>query len=453
MSHARISGSNVLRRDLATKWFLFFVGLTPTIKYLPVLAILLICVALADLRTTLNNKLVVFFLVQYAIIGLFFNYLHSGIFGSVRLDRHYLLLIVLSPFIVGFIFHQKEKILKYSTTWISFGLIASFFILIFDFIFEFNGSRCHAWGWMFNSLAPAMMIAPLLAIVFHNFSSRPNSQRVLPLVVLCMAIISVSALSGARMGFYIALFLFLTLIFREVFCRHSGGQGSKNTRDLVIALLLGISVSWLLDNKFSCNFYERLGYTLDSARFAGATILGAKNNIDESDNVEQALKSKISDISLNAQPTKNNVDRSEEKSLRASEMIERGMPVSEATRLALWVASVDAIRASPMLGYGTFRESHVITGKANVDLNFASHNQYLSWFLWGGIFVFFSGIFFLIIPILPVESYKPGFTSFAVVSSWALAFLTDQPLLFPQILLPFVISLLLSRALDATSKK
>jgi hypothetical protein len=121
------------------------------------------------------------------------------------------------------------------------------------------------------------------------------------------------------------------------------------------------------------------------------------------------------------------------------------MPPSEATRMALWFASVQAILKAPFIGYGTANERFIITGPAGVDPMYSSHNQFTSWLLWGGIVLLIAGISLLVSPIVFLGKSVNRISGLLVVLAWSLLFLTDQPLLFPQMLLPFVISLMIAR--------
>lgn len=436
-----LSSGGLIYHNSKEKTFLFLLGLTPAIQYYPVFFMLLISILSIRSYSIFRNYISIFLVYQYALVGIFFSVFHSGDFGVARLDKHYLILIAASPFLLSYISANKNNLLNYMSKYLSIGILTSIIIIFSDFLLEFNGRRCEAWGFTFNHLASPMLFPPLIALIFSRFANCSSLEKILPLLALVFVVVSTSALSGARMGFYILMLVTFLILIKEVLERLRGKQSS--VIPISVALLVAIVFAAVIDGHFSCGFAKRVGQTFLSAQHTVNYILMP--------NVVQEPKSELLRNSDSSVDPLNDVGQALEilpaPGLTADVMIEKGMPNSEAIRLALWVNAIEAIKERPFIGYGVTNERAVITERAGVESKFASHNQYLSWLLWGGIPTLLSGLVLFAI----VASGGLSVTSVLVALSWALSFVTDQPLLFPQILIPFLLTLALAGIINTSS--
>jgi hypothetical protein len=409
----------------------------PVLRYLPGFFILLLCVIALYKQRHFKLEIFDFIVWQYALIALVLNFYHSGFFGSSRLDKHYLIAIVVVPIICAYFVSVKNTVGRFIATYTSIGLIISTIVLALDFVFEINGTRCRAWAGMYSSVAPSILMVPIVTLLFHDFCHGNLRQQVLPMIAFICVVVSTSVLTGARMAFYsLVIVAFLGIIFN---LKKFLTSDPKSVIRSIGALAAGLLISLLLDSIFNCGFVDRMRQTVVSVKHAVGFVV----EVAASSKAEQAGAEKT--FSGQGEFTAVESSNLASNPVRVDDFLSRGMPPSEAARMALWISSLQAISRAPIFGYGTSNERFVITGPARVDSMYSSHNQFLSWLLWGGVLMFFAGILLLLSPIVFLGQRSHRNTGLLVVIAWSLLFLTDQPLLFPQMLLPFVLTLLIAR--------
>lgn len=111
-------------------------------------------------------------------------------------------------------------------------------------------------------------------------------------------------------------------------------------------------------------------------------------------------------------------------------------------RFEMVEVSLEAISEKPYTGYGIEGAQNVLLEKYlkynythQYKYNYHSHNQYLQWGLYGGIGLMLLLCVILIIPWIITDN---KFLAFAVLSIFAVTFMTDAPLTDSRILLGFL---------------
>lgn len=104
---------------------------------------------------------------------------------------------------------------------------------------------------------------------------------------------------------------------------------------------------------------------------------------------------------------------------------------STSLRLQLWVNSLNKLDNNILWGAGAFIEHYWV--QEILPGHFHSHNIYISWLVWGGIFTVTSGLIFIFAPVIVVlvrRNLRMNIPVLLVALLWATSMLFDSFLIW-----------------------
>lgn len=332
-------------------------------------------------------------LVQYCAVNLFFNIYHTGQFGISSHDESYVI-VPLALIAVMSLFAQAGGQLRLVVYGMTVGMVLCVLLLSYNL---FGQGQCRVEGFMWNPLPLAALFSVLaIAVALISYASLQVKNE-LGYLALFLLFVLLTAYLGARMSFYVAFILIITLCFYLSIIR----KESLKALAVLTSVALAISVGCGIDHLTGCGFLNRVQQSIESV----ATIL-----------------SQLMSGSINSET-------------QFKELYSSGVHVSEGARFALWKAGLALFFEQPLLGFGHIFEGDKVGPKADVMLPHA-HQQYLSWALWGGVFSLVSGFIMLFAPIFLAK--RKLFVAF-FVAPVILVFLTDSLMFRPDMLSTFFV--------------
>jgi hypothetical protein len=185
--------------------------------------------------------------------------------------------------------------------------------------------------------------------------------------------------------------------------------GLPSTKGLMVSIGLGLALTYSVTAVTGCNNIGRWPAIFD-------TIIKSAN--------ATPLTSQQTDT-----PVSSEVKWPEELDapVQQANIIANNVPVDTAIsqRIEMWIASLDAIQDSPLIGHGALALKPIIQEPFGYEHN---HNQYLAWLVTGGIIFLILGIAFICTPLFMVNALVLSDKSIAFLSVtflWGVSMLFD----------------------------
>lgn len=432
------------------------IGLMPVTKYVsPVLLLSLGILTFVAGRAGRPSLWLALPIVQYCLIQFALNVYHSESLFDVRLQHSYVIMF-LSIWPIMALMQSNLLRISVCATWMLFGLLLSTLLLASDYYMQWGRwPGCRVTALSFNPLGAAAITASLgLALLM----STAQKSTLLKAILLAALVLSVGAFNGARMVLYI-LCAAVMLISAYAFWQKKYGFGAA----LLIGMFTGLVATAVIDTTADCGFMTRvishynLSIDMLGALWSRATVYVLCASIaaislcvflHKTYSLNVIIWAGLIGVFIAAaavitfygfSPPAEILSFSSGSEAAPITFLQDGeVLLSESGRLSAWVSAFHSVVAHPFLGEGITHEGE-ITAASNVVETPHAHNQYLSWGIWGGIIGISSGLWLLIAPIIAAPRSAAAW-AFSLV--WALNFLTDSLLSFPEMLTIYFISVI-----------
>jgi hypothetical protein len=207
----------------------------------------------------------------------------------------------------------------------------------------------------------------------------------------------------------LALFLFYFLKFKNILA----------AKRLVFTVVMGFILVVAFDSATGCNFFQRLtknfsnSFAIITGTVPDPITVVKPNEVnqdqpslkDQSETSDQ-IEAKDQDQAKNQNKTGDKAKpKGQNKKKVSKPKRNRQNATSEGIRLLLWQNALASIRAHPFLGEGAQREIEI--AKLSEDRSprgGMSHNQYLSWAIWGGVVSLISAFVFMATHLLTTQN-------------------------------------------------
>jgi len=370
--------------------------------------------------------------IQYCAVQYFYLQYHGSMpLWDFDLIKVYFVLSIIAVPLAAMVLAKSFKFERFEIGFFG-GLFLATGLLTYQYFYQ---HQCRAVGFTFNPLVPPFVLIPILSYILAR---RAHEKRIsyVDLVVIICGVLVAGLFPGGRMGLYsIVLMLFVI----GLFCMF------KSTwRSLVIVcggLLIGITLTVIIDGQSGCNFLGRISSQVriasdlrdsleaqvDVTPIAGTVTSGQElETLDIIAVAPEEPDTTIADVAMDV------MQRSES---------------SSADRWFMWSNAVERIskyRIEWLTGVGWFNEGSVVN--VGLQSNFKhSHNQFLSWLLWGGLPSLLSAA--LLFGVLPLRAFR-HFPSAVFVMASGLGFMTNSLMLSGHAVAPFIMIILLVGTLE-----
>jgi hypothetical protein len=311
-------------------------------------------------------------LFQYLLVQFTLTWWHSGDPFAIEIQSYYVLIFLSIP-IVHFFTRDFEYDEKYFVWGVLAGLSLSTILLAIDYFSAWNNSRsCRAKAFQSNPLRTAIHMVPLAGILIMINAQKGKFGWLSVGLVVLMLFVS-GNLVGARMTFYSVFGVIALLCVNFLYLRQT-----SNFVKVLMSAIFGLFFVIVFDDVTGCNFSKRL----------------TNNFSNISDTISDAPKSNVNSEVLLAPTVKNEepiYEKPKEKRQRKAKVVDIN-ETSEGIRARLWEKAVTSFLSHPLLGQGADKENDVVNlGDRKSPRGGVSHNQYLSWAVWGGLVSIVSG--------------------------------------------------------------
>jgi hypothetical protein len=402
--------------------FPMLLGAMPFLKYgVPI--ILFPMSFLLGLRSLSRSSLFIgFFGFQYCLLQIALIFLHPTPADPVAwqselaLARGYGILALMAIPFANMVMHSRIKISEFAVPYFMSTLVFCG-ILGYQFL---NFEICRATVLASNPLIPPFVLVPLMGYLIARRIVE-KSASALDLLVSIVVLISVSAFGGNRMAFYILLSLSLILVgyllFRSKF---------RHALYTVIAVFLGVIVSYAADTQMQCGFWDRIGNQADVFSGEVNAVEDASRLLVANDHEAAGVEGPHAheDVDPTHLEAANDSSTSDLIDLSPAAVTEH----STLQRMVMWKNSLihlSEFDVEWVFGAGRTTERKIANEFTNTDYSHV-HNQYLSWVIEGGLVGLLSALF-LFGP-LTMLAWK-SFPVFVFMFSIASGFLTNSLML------------------------
>lgn len=260
-------------------------------------------------------------------------------------------------------------------------LVACFAILTF---LMFAGIRdgCRVRGLTPWPFVPPLLFSTLTFICLLEWAKMDSRERWLRVGLLALCIVVSTTYTGSRGVAVAQAVVFLVLVLLSFL--PSLRESTPRWYHLIAATTAGILISVVIGMATDCGPAGRFSSTFE---FLGRMT----SQLTTSDEL-------TSYPTYPALTTEQAAQTSAPFAATQPETIETSGVTDDASigqRLAMWEASIAAIKQSPVFGHGSLYLQKLITARYGYEHN---HNQYLTWLVTGGIFQLALGLIFLAIP-------------------------------------------------------
>lgn len=396
--------------------FLAIIGATLGIGPIAILLIALFYFWKERSRARLLVSIPVF---QYLIVQFALTWWHSGEIFAIEIQSYYLLLFFAVPvihfFVMDFEFDKRSLVIG-----IVSGLAISTAILAYDFFTVWNGNSCRATAFQTNPLRTTLHMVPLASLLIALQAQKGRFGWMSAGLVILM-LFTAGNLTGSRMTLY-SIFVVLALVF-IFFMKFKNFLAAKS---LAFSVAVGLIFVVTFDTAAGCDFLKRLNKNVTNS----FSILASK-----------ALDSNFIEESVEAQKENSALQNNGETHQENTEITSEGIPISqtsEGIRLSLWKGAAASIRAHPFLGEGALREVEIARLADGTPGGGVTHNQYLSWAIWGGVVSLISAVLFMGTHFLTTQN---RFAAAVFIIPWLTSSLTISTLYQEGTFAEFVVTL------------
>ncbi len=147
------------------------------------------------------------------------------------------------------------------------------------------------------------------------------------------------------------------------------------------------------------------------------------------------------------EPDQSNSDPENLKTTNSFIKVAEKEDLSTSYRLQFWVNSLNKLENNLLWGAGAFIEPYWVQEILPGHLH--SHNIYISWLVWGGIFTLTSGLIFIFAPVIVVlvrRNLRTNIAVLLVALLWAASMLFDSFLVHKQFNYVFILLACMSNA-------
>ena len=412
----------IIYRRLLSRSFPMFFGAMPFLKYgVPI--ILFPMSFLLGLRSLNRSSLLIgFFGFQYCLLQIALIFLHPTPADPVAwqselaLARGYGILALMAIPFANMVMHSRVKINEFAVPYFMSTLVFCG-ILGYQFL---NFEICRATVLASNPLIPPFVLVPLMGYLIARRIVE-KSASALDLLVLVVVLISVSAFGGNRMAFYILLSLSLILVGYLVF-----RSKFRHALYTVIAVFLGVIVSYAADTQMQCGFWDRIGNQADIFSGEVNAVEDASRLLVANDHEAAGVEGPHAheDVDPTHLEAANDSSTSDLIDLSPAAVTEH----STLQRMVMWKNSLNHLSefdVAWVFGAGRTTERKIANEFTNTDYSHV-HNQYLSWVIEGGLVGLLSAL--LLFGPLTMLAWK-SFPVFVFMFSIASGFLTNSLML------------------------
>ena len=341
-------------------------------------------------------------LFQYLLVQFTLTWWHSGDPFAMEIQSYYVLIFLSIPIIHFFIsdFDYNEK---YVIWGVLAGLSFSTILLAIDYFSAWNYTRsCRAKAFQSNPLRTAIHMVPLAGILIVIYAQKGKFGWLSVGLVVLMFFVS-GNLVGARMTFYSVFGVIALLCAYFLYLRQT-----SNFVKVLMSAIFGLFFVIAFDGVTGCNFSKRL--TNNFSNISNIISDAPKSNVNSRVLLEPTVKNEglIS-------------EKPKDERQRKAKVIEID-ETSEGVRARLWEKAVGSFLAHPLLGQGANKENDLVNlGDRESPRGGVSHNQYLSWAVWGGMVSIASGFLLLSAHFLTTRN---RFAALLFVVPWAISSLS-----------------------------
>lgn len=374
--------------------FLAIIGATSGIGPLAILFIALIYFWKERSRARLLISIPVF---QYLIVQFSLTWWHSGEIFANEMQTYYLLLLFSVPFIHFMMtdFEFDERLFLFG---IVAGLAISTALLTWDYYSTWNFRSCRAKAFQTNPLRTSLHIVPLASLVILMLARKASFGWLSAILVVLMLFVS-GSLVGARMTFY-SVFFTMGLLAVYFLWHRNFAFFIK----LVLSLVMGFIFVLVFDWANGCNFSKRL-----SNNFVNVLAM----TVRPEGVVGERIKTKVNP------ETPEIHSQLKEKPETGRTGIE---DTSERIRAELWQQAIKSIMVHPILGEGAIKEKDIVRLPEDTQpRGGVSHNQFISWAIWGGVVSVISALVFMGTHLLTTQN---RFAATLFIIPWLISSLT-----------------------------
>lgn len=218
------------------------------------------------------------------------------------------------------------------------------------------------------------------------------------------------------------------------------GQWSKG---LLTAMILGLASGFVLDVQNSGHFTKRLHVIYELLVYPFTTAHSSSE--EEIQKFEETLDVKKLEFSYlkkaptepeiiylaSTEPDQSNSDPENLKTTNPFIKVAEKEDLSTSLRLQFWVNSLNKLEDNLLWGAGAFVEPYWVQEIQPGHLH--SHNMYISWLVWGGIFTVTSGLIFIFAPVIVLlvrRNLRMNIPVLLVALLWATSMLFDSFLIW-----------------------
>ena len=404
--------------------FLAIIGATLGIGPIAILLIALVYFWKERSRARLLISIPVF---QYLIVQFALTWWHSGEIFAIEMQNYYLLLFFAVPvihfFVTDFDFDKSSLVMGVVS-----GLAISTAILAYDFFTAWNDMSCRAMAFQTNPLRTTLHMVPLASLLIALQAQKGRFGWMSAGLVILM-LFTAGNLTGSRMTFY-SIFVVLALVF-IFFMKFKNFLAAKS---LAFSVAVGLIFVVTFDTTAGCDFMKRLNINVTNS----FSILASKAL--DSKLIEESVEAQIEEP-VEAQKENSALPNNGETHQENSEITSEGIPISqtsEGIRLSLWKGAVASIRAHPFLGEGALREVEIARLADSTPGGGVTHNQYLSWAIWGGVVSLISAVLLMSTHFLTTQN---RFAAAVFIIPWLTSSLTISTLYQEGTFAEFVVTL------------
>lgn len=253
------------------------------------------------------------------------------------------------------------------------------FIVLTVLMFSEAENQCRVRGAAPWPFIPALLFTTLTLLSYVGWNTLSKFEKRARVVLLACSIVVVNAYTASR-GVAVGQFAAIAaLLLLGMLGRFSGSL--PNWRNIIVAVAGGVGMSAIIGMATGCGPMTRIQPVIDSAiillQHAPAPIANADLPPATAQQDIPAAATAPSAIHPEAVEKIGDTDQ------------------SISLRLAMWDASVAAIKEKPVFGHGALYLQKLITERFGFEHN---HNQYLSWLVTGGLVGLIIGLGFLATP-------------------------------------------------------
>ena len=234
------------------------------------------------------------------------------------------------------------------------------------------------------------------------------------------------------------------------------GQWSKG---LLTAMILGLAGGFVLDVQNSGHFtkrlhviYELLFYPFTTAHSSSEEEIQKFEETSDVKKIEFLYLTKAPTepeiiYLASTEPDQSNSDPENLKTTNSFIKVAEKEDLSTSYRLQFWVNSLNKLENNLLWGAGAFIEPYWVQEILPGHLH--SHNMYISWLVWGGIFTLTSGLIFIFAPVIVVlvrRNLRTNIAVLLVALLWAASMLFDSFLVHKQFNYVFILLACMSNA-------